>query len=237
MKATMSMGPRRWQSSADVGRGRGGHEERLPMRPSRYFIDTGRLDSSLRLWWARSFRLPPNSTFQVDEVIVAGDYWRPASSSGCASTRRSRTALRQRVHAETSTCGGRGSPKSIPRGPPPPYGAGVTAHGSMRDEILISEPRIPCARPVDASAGGFRILERYRRRRFTARRRRSPARPHRCLTGQALGLVVMISAQAGPAWVWRSIQRPISIFRSDADRHLWAGKSTRGLRSAAAGRR
>jgi hypothetical protein len=83
----------------------------------------------------------------------------------------------------------------------------------------------------------LRILERHRIRRFIAPRRRSSGRPRRRLTGQALGLVVMTSAQAGPAWVWRSIQRPISIWRSDADRHLWAGKSTRGFRSAAAGRR
>jgi hypothetical protein len=47
----------------------------------------GRLDSSLRLWWARSFRLLPNQTFQVDEVIVAGGPW------------ATRIPTRVRVHA------------------------------------------------------------------------------------------------------------------------------------------
>jgi ketosteroid isomerase-like protein len=41
----------------------------------------------LRLWWARSFRLLPNPTFQVDEVIVAGGPW------------ATRIATRVRVHA------------------------------------------------------------------------------------------------------------------------------------------
>jgi ketosteroid isomerase-like protein len=30
---------------------------------------------ALRLWWARTFRLLPSPTFQVDEVIVAGGPW------------------------------------------------------------------------------------------------------------------------------------------------------------------
>jgi ketosteroid isomerase-like protein len=42
---------------------------------------------ALRLWWARSFRLLPNPTFQVDEVIVAGGPW------------ATRIATRVRVHA------------------------------------------------------------------------------------------------------------------------------------------
>jgi hypothetical protein len=78
----------------------------------------GRLDSSPRLWWARSFRLLPNPTFQVDEVIAAGGRVRPTSPPGCASTRRSRTALRQRVHAEPLYAGAHRDP--YPRGPPPP---------------------------------------------------------------------------------------------------------------------
>jgi len=42
---------------------------------------------ALRAWWARSFRLLPNPTFQVDEVIVAGGPW------------STRIATRVRVHA------------------------------------------------------------------------------------------------------------------------------------------
>jgi ketosteroid isomerase-like protein len=42
----------------------------------------------LRLWWARSFRLLPSPTFQVDEVIVAGGPW------------ATRIATRVRVQAE-----------------------------------------------------------------------------------------------------------------------------------------
>jgi ketosteroid isomerase-like protein len=41
----------------------------------------------LRRWWERSFRLLPNPTFEVDEVIVAGGPW------------STRIATRVRVHA------------------------------------------------------------------------------------------------------------------------------------------
>jgi ketosteroid isomerase-like protein len=43
--------------------------------------------AGLRLWWARSFRLLPSPTFQVEEVIVAGGPW------------ATRIATRVRVHA------------------------------------------------------------------------------------------------------------------------------------------